>query len=321
MAYRFQADETTREAIRRAADEQLAGAVDQLRTEIQDDPVNAVHSARKAVKKQRALLRLMRDSVSASKRRHENVALREAGRALSETRDAEVLVQALDGIAERYAGQVPETAFAAFRDRLDVDRKAARLQLSDPTLPAGVADELEASRARIARWRLRRGGWAAVEGGLDRTYRQGAAAFRKARSKPTDARLHDWRKRSKDLWYELRLLAPIGGETLKGQAKEAHALADLLGDDHDLAVLRQTLIEISDQVPADLDAVLGLIDHRRAQLQSEAVHLGAGVYAESPKAFIRRMERSWRAGRARARAGAQDDPADLAHATRAVTAA
>ncbi|MFZ0042997.1 MAG: CHAD domain-containing protein [Solirubrobacteraceae bacterium] len=322
MAYKFETDESVREAIQRTADEQLANAVEQLRSQIQDDPVKAVHSARKAVKKERALLRLSRDATRPAKRRRQNVALRDAGRALSETRDAEVFVQALDALSERYTGQVPDAAFAAFRERLDVDRQDARRRLSDPTLAAEVADELEATRQRISQWSLRHRGWSAIEGGLDRTYRQGRRAFRRARSKPDVERLHEWRKRSKDLWYELRLLAPVGGEAVRGQVKAAHLLADLLGDDHDLAVLREKLTELSDEVAADLDAVLGLLDHRREQLQSEAMHVGAQVYAESPKAFAKRMHRSWRAGRARAMAqAAHDDPGDLAQVTRAVAAA
>jgi CHAD domain-containing protein len=320
LSFRFQNDESVREAIARNADEQLLSAENELRTGVQDDPVRAVHSARKAVKKERAVLRLSRDAVSGSKRRRENAALRDAGRTLSESRDAEVLVQALDELSERYAGQIPKATFDAFRERLDADRQDARHRLSDPSLPFAAADQLQAVRRRIARWNLREGGWPAIAGGLDRTYREGRKAFRRARSKPDPEHLHEWRKRSKDLWYDLRLLAPVGGQAVRGHAKEAHVLADLLGDDHDLAVLREALIRDADKVPADVDAVLGLIDHRQEQLQERAMFLGERVYAESPKAFAKRMQRSWRAGRRRARAEqALDDPVDLAHATRAVT--
>ena len=53
--------------------------------------------------------------------------------------------------------------------------------------------------------------------------------------------LHDWRKRVKDLWYHERLLAPTCGPTVRGHAKELDRLSDLLGDDHDLALLRHEL--------------------------------------------------------------------------------
>lgn len=114
------------------------------------------------------------------------------------------------------------------------------------------------------------------------------------------------------------LLPPICGPAVEGQAKDAHRLADLLGDDHDLGVLRQALVSGHIDAAVDLDAVVRLIDHRRAELQSEAVQLGARVYAEKPKAFARRMQRSWNAGRALPRVRLEQHPADLAQATRAV---
>jgi hypothetical protein len=47
-----------------------------------------------------------------------------------------------------------------------------------------------------------------------------------------------------------------------------------------------------------MDALLGLIDHRREQLLAEAILAGERVYAERPKAFARRVRRCWYAGRA-----------------------
>lgn len=129
--------------------------------------------------------------------------------------------------------------------------------------------------------------------------------------------MHAWRKRVKDLWYHERLLAPICGPAVRGQAKDAHRLAGLLGDDHDLGVLRQVLTSDQIAVAVDLNAVVRLIDHRRAELQSEAIQIGHRVYAEKPKGFRRRLRRSWHAGRAVAAAARDQNPAELAHATRA----
>jgi hypothetical protein len=208
-------------------------------------------------------------------------------------------------------------AFTAFRAHLEEERNIARARLSDPHLAPQVADELAAIRERIANLRLKAGGWRAIGGGLGRGYARGRRAFKQARLTRDDARMHDWRKRAKDLWYHLRLLAPVCGTAVRGQAKEAHALSDRLGDDHDLAVLRRTLIDHGAEVAADLEALLGLIEHRRGQLQAEAMFLGGRIYAESPRAFRRRLHRRWRAGRAQARAEQAEQPAQLADAARA----
>lgn len=106
---------------------------------------------------------------------------------------------------------------------------------------------------------------------------------------------------------------------MRGHAQDAGRLADLLGDDHDLAVLRQVLTAERLDVGVDLDAVVKLIDHRRSDLHSEAIHAGEPVYAETPTAFGRRMRRCWKAGRAAARASLKQRPAELAEATRATS--
>lgn len=115
MPYRLGDGEGADHAIRRCAGEQLDRAIAELSDGVKTDPVDAVHAARKALKKERSLLRLARGSLSSSVRRRENAALRDAGRRLSAARDADVLVQAIEDLAERYAGQLPERAFAASR--------------------------------------------------------------------------------------------------------------------------------------------------------------------------------------------------------------
>jgi CHAD domain-containing protein len=320
MAYRFEADEGVREAIVRCSREQVDHAVGELSEGIGDDPVRAVHSARKAVKKERSLLRLARGAMSPKQRRRENSALRQAARGLSGARDADVMVQTVTQLADRFAGQVPETAFTEIAEQLERTRDARRGQATGSALDTRAVQDLGAVRLRIDDWQLKQGGWSAIESGLLRSYRQGRRAFGRVQHAPSLEDLHGWRKRVKDLWYQERLLAPICGPAIRGQAKDAHRLADLLGDDHDLGVLRQTLTGDHLAVAVDLDAVVGLIDHRRAELQTEAIHLGKRVYAEKPKAFQRRMRRSWKAGRAASQVPVEQNPAELAHATRAVHA-
>jgi hypothetical protein len=107
---------------------------------------------------------------------------------------------------------------------------------------------------------------------------------------------------------------------VKGQARDLDRLADVLGDDHDLAVLRERLTAGTQPPHVDVDAVIGLLDHRRAELQGEAWQLGQRIYAEKPKAFLARVKRSWKAGRALAAAAEQPPAAELAEATRASSA-
>ncbi len=317
MAYRFESDESIRDGIRRCAAEQLDVAVHELTERVGDDPVEAIHSARKAVKKERSLLRLARGSMDRDQRRRQNDALRHAARGLSTARDGEAMLETLDELSERYAGQLPDTTFREIRGRLEQRRDRERQELIGSSLAGTAADELHAVRERQADWTLKGGGWKPIEAGLRRGYRDGRKLFARAQSDRSFAEWHDWRKRVKDLWYHERLLASVAGPTVKGQSKEAHKLADLLGDEHDLGVLAATLESEAMALPVDLDAVIELIKYRRGELQTEAVLLGARVYSERPGRFVRRMRSAYKAGCALARASRERDPAEIARATAA----
>jgi len=321
MAYRFEPDEDLHEAFTRCAREQLDRAARELSEEIDKDPVTAVHSARKAIKKERALLRVAHAAIPARQRRRQQAVLRAAARSLSEARESEALIRTLDKLAEQFAGQIPATTFAAVRERLELARAAERARLVTATRNNEAVQKLGAARLRVDDLNLRPGGWQALDLGVLRTYRRGRKALHRARQSPSPDALHTWRKRVKDLWYELRLLGPVCGPTVRGQAKEADRLAGLLGDDHDLAVLTDALTVAVGAAPVDLEPLRGLIGHRRAQLEAEAFAAGERLYAEKPKSFRCRLRRTWRAGRSLGSASRHGHPSDLAELTRAGAAA
>ena len=317
MAYQLGDGETAERALRRSAREELDRAIAELSDGVKEDPVTAVHDARKALKKERSLLRLARGAMPSRQRRRENAALRDAARGLSGARDAAVLIATLDQLSERFTGQLPASTFDAIRQHLESERGGESDGVAGSTFAAGALHELQTMRLRVDDWEFSGSGWDAIDRGLRRSYRRGRKAFGNARKSRSSEDLHAWRKRVKDLWYQERLLAPSCGPAVRGQAKDAHRVADLLGDDHDLSLLREALTGSSMPVPVDVDAVVELIDHRRTELRTEAIRIGKRIYAEPPKAFRRRMRRSWRAGRGTTTAALEEHPAELAAATRA----
>jgi CHAD domain-containing protein len=321
VSYRFEGDESVRDGFRRCAREQLDSAIEALTNGIKVDRTRSIHEARKSLKKERSLLRMGRGALDRDERRRDNAEFRDAARRLGEARDADVMVQALDDLAERFSGRVPEHTFELVQQRLAAEGEAANDQLTASSATGDVVAALTSARLRIDDWHLSRGGWAAVSDGLRHSYAQGQRAFVRARSQPSAQKLHEWRKRAKDLWYELRLLAPAAPDTLRGHAAEAHRLADLLGDDHDLSVLRESLSQIAGEIPDDLDPVFWLLDRRRGQLQTEAFFLGERIYAETPQAFQRRMHRYWKAWRSEAKANSAHASAKLARTNRSAALA
>jgi CHAD domain-containing protein len=273
VSYGISFDEPSADAVERVRREQLQAAAEAL--EAPEDPVEAVHDARKRIKKTRALLRLARPALKDKAYRRHNAALRDAGRGLSAARDADVLQETLQGLQQRFVGQYPEAFFAL------------------PDADAGGADEGEAATDTTAHagafralaheaWTLRDLSPDDLVDAYTRTYARGREAFERADRRPTVTNLHDWRKRVKDLWYQERLLADTWPGVMKAQAKEAKALSELLGDDHDLAVLAERVQDAE---------LLELIARRRAELLDEARALGRRIYAEAPKAFARRARR------------------------------
>ena len=193
----FQADETVQDSVRRCATEQAQRAINDLQSNINDDPVGAVHGARKSIKKERSLLRLAAPALDPRERRHENARLRSLSHELGASREAEALLSALDGLADRYAGQIPEATVDLVRERLHAERDLARRALLDADVPRQVVKDLRLHVSSLAELPVELGGWEAVAGGLERSYRRGRRAMRAARKAPDARQMHEWRKRSK----------------------------------------------------------------------------------------------------------------------------
>jgi CHAD domain-containing protein len=287
MTYRLSFDEDFAESARRNAREQLDQAAAQLGNGGSDDPVEAVHEARKNLKKSRSLLRLVQSDLDRRTFWRENRAMRDAGRDVAGVRDADVMVDTLDKLRERFVGFVAAPVFDELIDRFKDDAKKTR-DRHDDSVVDDLVDRLRAIAARVDDWPLDGADWRTTERGIAEAYKRGRKAFRRAVAEPTNENLHELRKRVKDLWYHDRLLRDAWPVVLTAAADEAHALSDRLGDDHDLAVLDERLRGLDDP-PAEIDEVLDLVKQRRGELLDEIKALGRRIYAETPTAFRRRL--------------------------------
>jgi CHAD domain-containing protein len=291
MSYRLDLQAPVPDALRAVLVARLEHAHGALRDAAGPDAAaEAVHSARKDIKKARALLRLARSGLSSEAYKNENAALRESARSLSAAREADVLAESFELVAVRLVGQVPELELDALRVR--VTEIAAALRPSaggDATaIPEGVVDDLADSVARARALDFERCDTATLVAGSVRAYTRGAQALAVARHDTTAEHLHEWRKRAKDLWYQQRLLRDAWPELLKAQADAADRLTKLLGDDHDLA-------QLAEHLPGE-PAVLEAVAELRTEIQADAWRLGRRLYAEKPKAFGRRLARYLAAG-------------------------
>lgn len=284
------------QGLRRVVLEQVDGAIALL--EPQDDGLSerAVHESRKALKRLRALARLLRDQLGPERFETENAALRDAGRRLARARDAEVLAATLEEIMARNKRAVSHDTFAVLAGHLRSERRLAEAHLlGDESTIGEVTGELTAVRERAGDWLPPDAGFDAVSSGLRRVYRQGSERYRSARRDPTIEHLHDWRKRVKDLRHAAEVLEPAHPKRMSRLARRADRLGETLGDDHDLAMLELLAREHPELFvsPSERKLLRRLVRRRRARLQARAVRLGAQVYHHSADAFTRRVARDW----------------------------
>ncbi|WZO97416.1 CHAD domain-containing protein [Isosphaeraceae bacterium EP7] len=311
MAFQFKADESVAKRVRRIAGTQIDQALGELKGSDAAAPEDVVHRIRQRLRKVRALIRLTRGGLGGKLADREDARFRDAGRPLSELRDASVLVQTLDRLAEWSAGQIGPESIGPVRDFLlglkgEVDRRV----LDEGKALEELVETLEKARREVKRWEVAGHDWDALEVGLRRIYKRGLGAFHEATDAPTDEGLHEWRKRVKDLRYALDMLLPIRPGFIEDRAVAAHWLADLLGEDHDLVILRDSIQAIGDgeAETASAATLLPLIDGRRAELQRDAIALGRDIFGERPGVFVARFGAYWRAWRSEAEASKFDPP-------------
>ena len=79
-------------------------------------------------------------------------------------------------------------------------------------------------------------------------------------------------------------------------ADQLDELSENLGNDHDIAVLVALLDALPDDygTPSDVAHIRELARRRQDELRTAAIRVGATIYAESPKAFARRIARYWK---------------------------
>jgi CHAD domain-containing protein len=225
----------------------------------------------------------------------ENHWFRDTGAALSEVRDATVLVQTLDLLKQ----QADPTAFAAARKRLVARRRAVKRRvLENGHGLENTSGQIAGAGERLAAWPLDGADWCVIEAGIKSIYRKGREAYRATLTPGHPELFHEWRKRTKDLWHQTELLEPLWPEALKALGDEFHELADTLGLEHDLAVLKGVLEAEATAKGEPPSAVLPVLEERRGVLAAEAHARGARLFAEKPGAFAKRLRHYWDAWRA-----------------------
>jgi CHAD domain-containing protein len=274
------------------ATRELRAAIVEALERLEQAPLSdhSVHEARKALKRARAALRLLRDALDDAAYRAENAALRDAGRQLAPLRDSKAALAALDALRKRHPGKTRALGLEKLRSSLQGAPERA--------LPQQPARLLKRCLVRTEKPDFARIGAGPLDRGLRRIYRKGRKAFAEARSASTTEALHEWRKQVKYLANALEALygtkrgktGKIARRTkkfirTKKLTSSAGKLAGRLGDEHDFAVLAQRTRALK----APQRGLQPLIERRRAKLQKRSFALGEKLYRRKPGRFVERL--------------------------------
>lgn len=295
MGYRLTGDETVPDGVRRIAHELTSEAIGLLDAP-GDDIEEVVHEVRKNCKKLRGLVRLVRPGMKDTYTTA-NATFRDAARHLASIRDAHALLDTFDDVMASEYGWALTQQLVGVRRGLLARAEAASAAVSEGDERIAAARELlQEGHEAIDRWPVPDDP-DAMAAGLAKTYGRGRKRLRDTLSHPTDETLHQWRKRVKYTWYHVRLLQDAAPSVLEPLADRMHDLSDVLGDDHDLAVLSAQILAEPDEFGGDLEVAhaVGLMGSVREDLQQRAVRLGVRMYVEPPDAFAGRMVGYWTA--------------------------
>jgi len=300
MPYRLEANETIALGMRRL----LFERVQQIMVDLTDQPKGrdkGVHDARKNCKRIRAAYRLIRDEIGKKLYVQENMRFRDSARLLAGARDSWVMIRTLDKLVAAHIDQLPAQAFSGIRQKLteQYETTLAR-ELENPTTIPAILEIMGEACFQIDNLPIQKEDFSVFRRSIQRVYGRGRRAMRLAYTQPSSEVFHEWRKRVKYLWYQLEILEALWPNVLAQLADELHSLSEYLGDDHDFAVLRSTILDASAgfENEKELLILVQLIDRERLELEALARPLGEKLYFDPPKTFTRRLETYWQAWQA-----------------------
>lgn len=294
MEYTLQPDERVSEGIKRIIDGKVDRGIEHIDGDM--DRHKTVHEVRKRCKEVRAAVRLVRPVLPTYS--EENAHYRDAGRRVSDIRDAQAAIETFDDHIEPMVqdrGKLSEGRLAELRSVL-VDRRdrLAAEQDLDARL-AQVRADLVAGRTRVQDLPIATEGYDAVAGGLRKSYKRARNRMDDAYEDPDFERFHEWRKRIKYHRYHCRLLRRVWPAPMKTRRGELKTLSDVIGDENDLAEFETMMYDEALFDESTRTTLAELIAGRRSELHRQGRALGERLFAEDPDRLVTRIGAYWKA--------------------------
>ncbi len=274
-----------------------AGAVAEAQETLKDparDATVKVHDIRRALKRWRALLRMLRPHL-----REDGEVLRfqarDLARSLTVARDAQSAIDAFNDATEASAKlpiALPERSIVTIHTRLNELRAENERNIWTAEIEKDLSDYLTAASWQVSLWTLDSLSFSDLADMLATTYRRARRSIPANWSEAEGETLHELRRRVVEHRYQMELVEPIWPRLGKIWVDEAQRLRTRLGKYQDLEML--TAKAAPRQPLAHWRSKLGpVIAHRQAEHVDAARKIATRLFAEPTKGFRRRLEALW----------------------------
>jgi len=292
MSFRLKPEVPIATEIRRLVLRQLQVAISELRTVGDPESDEAIHDARRRVKKIRAVIRLVRPVLDKTYRTVDRE-LKDVSKLLAPVADGQGILETLDQMAHRYRKLLPKEAVRSIRTGLRERSARTDREASARGVIKRAADTLRSEAKRVKSWSIQGEGFEAIGPGLEESYRRAREGMILAWSKPKASHYHSWRRYVKDHWFHVRLVEENCGNHLLPLQRRLEALDGLLGEYHNTVILREILGTDWYTSHRETTRCLRVVSRYQRLLRRHAETLGVRVYSEKPNRYLRRVRRYW----------------------------
>jgi CHAD domain-containing protein len=275
--------------LRALAREILAEARSALEDPARSDAV-AVHDFRRAMKRWRAVLRLLSPFLGPGGR-HLRDEARDLARGLGGARDAQSALDALTDLAE-HGLDLPKRSLAALRGRIEAMRGAAETATLDDAMRTRLKAALDDAAAAIEVWPVDGISFDDVADRIVAGYRQARRAAPEDWKAASGEALHELRKRIVTHRYQMDLVAPLWPRFSRMWTGECQRLRARLGQYQDLSLLAG-MIAPHRPLARWHARLADAIEKRQAAHVAGAARVAARLFVEKPNALRRKLARIW----------------------------
>lgn len=266
------------EAVIADAREALGGA--------RNDPTEAIHRFRVALKRWRALMRLLERVAGdrARQLRHEASTL---ARGLGQSRDVQA---ALDALADCRAASgasaaLPARSWQTMSERLSGKRTGEEQASLDDAALRRYRRAFSIASATVTGWPLEAVSIRTIARGVGQSYRRAQKDLPDDFAAADAERLHEFRKKVIVFRYQIEMLRPLWPKLWRTYSGEVQKLRLLLGQINDLATLRGLLDPHQPLAPWRA-RLAPLIDARRTTHIADAERLARRIFSGDADAFV-----------------------------------